>query len=213
MEFTGIIISAVFAYMTRNIKLNKALKLLFLYFILSEIFKQLMLFKINGYYDFWYFPFQLCSLPLYLIPLYLITGKRYFLSFLSDFCLLGGIFAFLDTSGMYYDFAALTLNSYLWHYMMIYLGIFLKFNIEADDLKEEIIIYLCCLIIAEIINFSFKAANMFYISPFHKMNQLVFKDIALYTSQYFSIFLYCLMQIAGALSINKLCKLFHKNVK
>lgn len=201
------------AYYLRNRKLNRVLKLLFLYFILSEIFKQIMLHIINGCFDFWYFPFQLCSLPLYLIPLYLLTQKKYLLNFLSDFCLLGGIFAFFDTSGMHYVSNILTVNSYLWHYVLIYLGFFIKLNTEGNDFRYEIMIYLICIIIATVINVLFKDANMFYISPYHRMNQLVFRDISLNIGQNLTRIFYCLMQITGAYFINNLCKFFHINVK
>ena len=209
MEFVGIAASLILAYVLRNKGLNRTLRFLFLYFVLSEIFKQTVLFKLNGYYDFWYFPFQLCSLPLYLIPLYFLTNKEYILNFLSDFCLLGGIFAFFDTSGMHYDSNILTVNSYLWHYIIIYLGFFIKLNTEDNDFRYEIMIYLICIIIATVINILFKDANMFYISPYHNMNQLVFRDISLNIGQNLARILYCFVQITVAYFINRICKFFH----
>ena len=76
--------------------------------ILSELWKQWTLtFHLNnGYYDWWYFPFQLCSIPMYICTaLPFVHGlkiRRCLLAFLMDFGLLGGIFAFFDTSGMHY---------------------------------------------------------------------------------------------------------------
>ncbi|MGN1406338.1 MAG: hypothetical protein ACI4WM_08685 [Erysipelotrichaceae bacterium] len=208
MEFMGIAVSLLLAYLLRNKDLNRTLSFLFLYFAFSEVFKQTVLFKLNGYYDFWYFPFQLCSLPIYIIPLYFLTQKEYILNFLSDFCLLGGIFAFFDTSGMHYDLSILTANSYLWHYVLIYLGFFLKLNTKDNDFRYEIIIYLMCITVATAINLTFKDANMFYMSPYHKMNQLVFKEISNYSGQTFTKILYCFMQITGAYIINRICKFF-----
>lgn len=43
---------------------------------------------------------------------------------LMDFSLLSGIGAFLDTSGMHYPLPALTCHSYLWHLLLIAVGIF-----------------------------------------------------------------------------------------
>lgn len=210
MEFTGIIISLVLAYILRNKDLNRILKLLFLYFAFSEAFKQTVLFKLNGYYDFWYFPFQLCSLPLYLIPLYFLSKKKYFLNFLSDFCLLGGICAFIDTSGMHYDFSILTINSYLWHYLLIVTGMVIKFDVKDEDFRYEMMVYLISIVIATVINLLFQDANMFYISPYHRMNQLVFRDISIYLGQNFTKLFYCFMQLTGAYFINRLCNFFIK---
>ena len=40
--------------------------------LLMEIWKQLMIWKVEfgGRYEIWYFPFQLCSMPMYLCLMY-----------------------------------------------------------------------------------------------------------------------------------------------
>lgn len=94
--------------------------------LLSEIWKQWLLTKIYGSYQVWYFPFQLCSLPLYLCPLMVVLPEKWqdrIRTFLMTFTLLGGAAAFLDTSGMQYPLSALTLHSYLWHIVLIIIGI------------------------------------------------------------------------------------------
>ena len=80
----------------------------------SEIWKQWTLTFVlgGGSYNWWYFPFQLCSVPMYLLLLLPVVHasrlRRIFLTFLMDFSLLSGIGAFLDTSGMHYPLPALT---------------------------------------------------------------------------------------------------------
>lgn len=209
MIIAGILMATLCAFIFKNMNIKKVLLVLDVYFLLSEIFKQVLLFYVNGYIDLWYFPFQLCSLPLYLIPLYLFTGKKFFLDFMSDFSLLGGFFAFFDTSGMQYGLSILTINSYLWHFLLIYLGIFLKIKEKESDFKKEIFLYLATILIATLINISFKSANMFYISPYHNMNQVIFMDIGLIIGQNKTKFFYCFMQLFGAYLINTLCKSFH----
>ena len=77
--------------------------------LLSEIWKQYCLtYIINDQtYNWWYFPFQLCSIPMYVcLILPWCNSPRIrgvLLAFLMDFGLLGGIFTFLDTTGMYYS--------------------------------------------------------------------------------------------------------------
>lgn len=74
----------------------------------SEIWKQWTLTFVlgGGHYNWWYFPFQLCSVPMYLLLLFPVFHashvKRIFCTFLMDIGLLSGIGAFLDTSGMHY---------------------------------------------------------------------------------------------------------------
>ena len=74
--------------------------------LLSEIWKQYCLtYIVNpGSYDWWYFPFQLCSIPMYvclLLPFAVPESiHRAMEAFLMDFGLLGGIFAFFDTCGI-----------------------------------------------------------------------------------------------------------------
>ena len=73
---------------------------------ISEIYKQLFLYEIvnGGRYDWWYFPFQLCSIPMYLcllLPLLSFSGLQSLrlavYTFLQDFGLLGGVMALLDS--------------------------------------------------------------------------------------------------------------------
>ena len=70
------------------------------FLLTSEILKQLLLTFVmnNGHYNLWYFPFQLCSLPMYLLVLYPFfhtePARNTILGFLSTYNLLGGIAAF-----------------------------------------------------------------------------------------------------------------------
>mgnify|MGYP003373557391 CR=1 FL=1 len=100
-----------------------------IFMCVSELWKQYTLtFRINGgYYDWWYFPFQLCSIPMYLLVFFPVFRRSHiksvFFTFLMDYSLLGGICVFLDTSGMYYPLASLTVHSWLWHILIIIAGI------------------------------------------------------------------------------------------
>ena len=161
-----------------------------IYFLFSEILKQLLLYRENGFYDWWHFPFQLCSMPLYDLPLYLFLRKRNdslakaVATFMMAYGALGGTIVFLDTSGLHFRNAFLTFNSYLWHIMMIILSVFLYRNVKTDlsarGYRSVCLIYLIHALIATILNVMLKrygSINMFYISPYEKMNQIVFKEI------------------------------------
>ena len=146
---SGLAAAALAAWLACRLPLKKQnllLNLLAALFPLSEIWKQLLLTWVNGgVYRWWYFPFQLCSMPLYLLPLRQLLAlclrqslalrlrrvpllswlSSVLTDFLADFGLLAGLFAFADQTGMRYPLPALTLHSYLWHFAMIFLGLFL----------------------------------------------------------------------------------------
>ena len=110
-------------------RIEKALFFIGIFLFISEILKQLLLtFVVNaGHYNLWYFPFQLCSLPMYLLVLYPFfhteSARNTILGFLATYNLLGGIAVFFDTSGMHYPLLILTVHSYLWHILLIITGI------------------------------------------------------------------------------------------
>ena len=99
-----------------------------LFMLSGEIWKQLTLTFIlgGGQYNWWYFPFQLCSIPMYILLLYpwirRTALKQALLAFLMCYGLLGGIAVFADTTGLHYPLPALTAFSYGWHILLIVLG-------------------------------------------------------------------------------------------
>ena len=72
-----------------------------LFLLLTELYKQCFLYFIidHGHYDWWFFPFQLCSLPMYLcllLPAFKPGPKKTAVyTFLQDFNLLGGLAALI----------------------------------------------------------------------------------------------------------------------
>ena len=108
-------------------------RLFFLFGLLmlcSEVWKQLTLtFPVgHGVYNLWYFPFQLCSIPMYIFLVLPFVRpekiRQALLCFLMCYALLGGIAVFADTSGLHYSYAPLTVHSYLWHFLMIGTALF-----------------------------------------------------------------------------------------
>lgn len=193
--------------------MKKYIRFLFvcgLVMLFSEIWKQYCItFIINEhFYNWWYFPFQLCSIPMYLcllLPFMPENIKEVFLTFLMTFGLMGGSFTFLDTSGLHYPYAPLTVHSYLWHILLIIIGITTGLSRRkkntAGTFPGSVLCYLTCCVIATLFNIvfhSYGTINMFYISPYYKMGQKVFKDIAVYTGNAAAILIYIGANIAGA---------------
>lgn len=190
-----------------NSKEKRVLFLFWLFFAGSEIIKQILLTSSKGFYDVWYFPFQLCSMPIYLLPFALLLPEekgRSIGGFLADYSLLGGVMVFLDQSGLHYDLPVLTIHSYLWHILLIILGLYIRRKKIRSSFWEETKIFLLLVIIAEFINFLFREmTNMFYVSLWMPMGQIVFRDIAVYTGNTVSILLYILSIILGAFFLHK----------
>jgi len=188
---------------------------------LSEIWKQITINLVlgaagEGQYDWWYFPFQLCSTPMYLcllLPLAGRKGKENFfdaiLTYLATFGLLAGIFTFVDTSGFSeLGYLPLTIHSWGWHILMVLMGVFCFAWLSSNgrnNLTGAVGLFLSGCVIAEGVNLTAgrqHLINMFYISPLLKMNQACFKDIAEYLGNGWGIFVYIVTIIAGAVTID-----------
>ncbi len=176
----------------------------------SELWKQYTLtFPIGGgSYNWWYFPFQLCSIPMYvclLLPWVHSRRLRQVLTaFLVDFGMLGGIFAFFDTSGMHYGYLPLTVHSFAWHILLILLGLAAALSDRCaaawKDYAGSVCLYLACCLAATGINLLFDrhgTINMFYINPDYPMTQKVFSDIAAVLGDTAGILIYISATLAG----------------
>ena len=206
----------------------------------SEVWKQFTLTFVigGGRYNCWYFPFQLCSIPMYILLAYpwlrRSNTRRTLLTFLMCYCLLGGVAVFADTSGLHYPLRALTIHSYLWHILLIILGVtagitylrLLRANkkkaLFSRSLKTAFplrpflyssLLYLACCLIAELLNLSldrFGTINMFYINPDYQMQQVVFRDLLPILGNTGVILFYIASTILGAFILFLVWKLIFR---
>lgn len=179
--FIGIPLAILLALALRKIS-KKTEKRLFLTvgiaLIISEIFKQLAFTAIEGTYRFDLIPFQLCSIPMYLCILMpmIPDGKiqRAMRTFIATFGLMGGVASYIAPGTMCRDWLELTLHSFLWHLILIFLGFYVFFShntkIQKGDFPGAEILYLSLCAVAFLINLIFINApgvpvNMFYVGP------------------------------------------------
>lgn len=182
-----------------------------------ETYKQGFLYfvEFNEVYDWWYFPFQLCSIPMYLCLLYPFSGKfsGILASFIQDYGLLGGIMALLVPDGLMHPYWTMTLHGFLWHFLLIFSGIFCTFSGASDQstrgfLKTVPLFFTCCLI-AIFINIAagpLSDADMFYISPYHPSSQPVFHRFSLALGILPGILLYIGAILLGAFLVHLGCR-------
>ena len=175
-----------------------------------ELYKQLFLYWIvnDGCYDWWYFPFQLCSVPMYLCLLLPLASQRLrpvFCTFIQDFGLLGGVMALLEPSGLMHPYWTLTLHGFLWHFVLIFLGLFCSMRGLGGKSRRRFLaslpLFLLCCVIATAVNVlshPYGNADMFYISPYYPNGQVIFHQIALAAGTLPGNLLYILSIILGA---------------
>ena len=200
----------------RSVK--RIMLMLAVFFPVTEVIKQAILLGDSGGYQVWYFPFQLCSMPIYLLPLAVLTQKeemrRLLLCFLGDFMLVGGIAVLFDTSGLFYEIPILTFHSFLWHRRMVLLALLIlsgrDYVTSTAMMAKETAIYLLLAFIALILNCflsRFGPIDMFYISPFTRMRQVVFSDIASVTGDPVAKIIYMLATVLAAAAVKQTVKM------
>ena len=116
----GFAVCGLLAWKLRNISDKIANRILFLCGLvlsLSEVFKQFFCYYViaDGTYHWGEFPFQLCSIPMYLclVTPWLKPGKarRALYGFMVLYNLLGGAISFTEPSGLLHSQLFLTIHS------------------------------------------------------------------------------------------------------
>ena len=161
--------------------------------LLSEIFKQLFVFHVvsGGIYNYWYIPFQLCSVPMYLcILLPLLKGKARdtVLTFMAGYTFVSASAALIYPEDMLRPYIVLTLQSFDWHGVLLFISLMIVLSGMADltfrGWLRSTWLFLALSAVAIVINvvteissaasgYVHGYANMFYLSPYHVSNQPV----------------------------------------
>ena len=159
-----------------------------------EIYKQLFLYVIvnDMQYNFWYFPFQLCSTAMYLcilLPVLSRAAQNTVLTFLFDFSLPGALLALVFPEDFLRTYVSLTLHGFIWHGMLVYIaftvwysGLF-KHSWQAYFRAAGLYLFLAGCAVGLNVLFQPYARpgawpNLFYLSPYMKTGQFFFRDIA-----------------------------------
>ncbi len=188
---TGVLAAVFLAWALRKLPeraLFRVLGALGVLLAASEAFKQLFLYEIvyHRQYAWWYFPFQLCSLPLYFCPWFpWLRGGRLreaLLTFLMSFNLLGGLAALAYPSDLLHPYVFWTWHGFLWHIALVFLGCLVGFHRTAvpDRSPRQ---FACALpvwgisvILAVGLNVLLHGkgeVNLFYSSPYYRSGQPV----------------------------------------
>lgn len=183
-------------------KLVKALNVTGWLLAALEVYKQFFLYYIvnGGAYDWWYFPFQLCSVPMYLcilLPVMVPTLQRTFLTFMGGYTFVSAVATLIYPEDILRSYTALTLHGFVWHGILLFISLLIlitgKFDSDARRLIKvaELFAVMCLLaimvnVVAEPLAQAIHAANsrgihsyaaMFYLNPFHISPQPVISSI------------------------------------
>lgn len=216
--FVGLAVCILLAYVLRKTgkRGNRiVLTSVGVFLLLTEIYKQLFYYYHigEGSYQWWIFPFQLCSVPMYLclIAPWLKEGKvqAAMYHFMTTFNLLGGIMAFAEPSGIIHGYWTLTLHAFVWHMILIFVGLYLiasgRGAKTVKDYLSSVVLFLVLAVIAFVINLLFwdvsgGTIKMFYVGP--AISPLaVFKDIATNCGWYVNTPIYLVAVSLGAFLI------------
>ncbi len=162
-----------------------------------EIYKQLVFsMSVDGEmatwdYQWYAFPFQLCSTPLYVLPfvVFLKDGKvrDAMISFISTFSFFGGLAVFFYPNDVFVGTAGINIQTMIHHGLQIVFGIyFVVHNRKKLDHKyylKGIPVFAVLVTIALLANvILYKAGledtfNMFYISPYYECSLPILSEV------------------------------------
>ena len=170
--------------------------------VLLEAYKQLFLYYVvnGGAFDFWFFPFQLCSIPMYLCVLLPFLKKRSrctFMTFMGGYTFVSALATLIFPEDILRPYITMTAHGFIWHGLLLFISllIFLTGSGDADirGLRRAAFLFLILCVIAVSINIAaeqimpaIRAAHpaishdwaaMFYLNPFHISPQPVISDI------------------------------------
>lgn len=206
-----------------------------IFLIVIEVLKQCVqsLDVVDGLAEWDYswrnFPFQFCSVPMYL---YVIAGifrkgkvNETILCFLATFALFGGAAVCIYPSTVLSSKLFLSIHTMIWHGSMLIIAVMLLVTntvpLTFKSVLKALIVFVAVVIVAQAMNFAWhfwgnpdKTFSMMYISPYYSCDIPVLHDIK--EKVPYLVFLLCYiigfakaasLVMGAAIGINKLYKL------
>lgn len=98
--------------------------------LLGEVFKQLFWYEFYGYYRWEIFPFQFCSVPIYVSLFAAVVPwakvREFCYRFLAFFGIIGGLVVMaVPTAVLHTYFVPISIHSMVWHSILVAMGVYL----------------------------------------------------------------------------------------
>ena len=211
----GFALCGILAWKLRNLGDKAANRILFgigLFLGIFEVLKQLFYYYalMDNSYSWGDFPFQLCSIPIYLclIAPWLKPGKlqRGMYSFMVLYNLLGGAISFAEPSGLLHGHWFLTIHALVWHMVLVFIGLFICFSKRGGNQQHDYIgatmtfIALCgiAFLLNCFVQFGLgESMNMFFVGPGNSP-LAVFSLFSEWFGWYINTFIYIFAVCLGA---------------
>ncbi len=157
-------------------------------------------------YQWYAFPFQFCSTPMYLMFIAGICKKNLFrdslYSYLATFALFGGFVVMLYPGDVFTTTIFINIHTMFWHASMVVVGFLIWATNSIENTQKTFLkafcVFLSMIALAMLANYIWKWSggietgqtfNMFYISPFYKSTLPLVSII--YNNAPYIIFLLC----------------------
>ncbi len=179
-----------------NKKLDKMVFIFGIILLVIEVYKQIIYTYVHndGSYQWYAFPFQFCSTPMYvclLLPFIKNENiKEAMYGYIAIFGSIAGIMVMIYPEDVFIRTLSICLQSMIWHSSMVILGIFILVKkYDASKIKSvvsSLVVFGIFVILAQIMNITFYHAfikdldqtfNMFFISPYFECTLPVFSII------------------------------------
>jgi uncharacterized membrane protein YwaF len=200
--FTAVaaVLAAVFFARRAVIEKNVRRALVFTGWLLLilEVYKQYFLYYIvnEGAFDCWFFPFQLCSMPMYLcmlLPFLKDESRVTLMTFMGGYIFISATATLIYPEDILRPYISLTVHGFIWHGLLLFMSLLIIFTGCTDagprGLRGSAVLFVIQCIIALNINIvaepvmpAIRAAHpsvthdwaaMFYLNPFHVSPQPV----------------------------------------
>ncbi len=173
-----------------DITLRRILLVMWLIMLFFEVYKQLHFsFRVESYdwgeyihwqYDFWVFPFQFCSTPIYLLPILVFVKEGKFRNAISaymvTFSLLAGLIVMIYPGDVFSATTSINIQTMVHHGFQLAIGIFLaahnRHKLSKRFFAWSVAVFTALSAIALILNIVMhhvkpdEGFNMFYINPY-----------------------------------------------
>ncbi len=173
-----VVLALAFAFLfaKTNVSRSGVITVFGVFLLLMEIVKQCLLTYVRGSYSWSDFPWQLCSIPMYVCLIYphLKKGRETAEHFLMVFGFLGGVMSLIFPQSSFYSYLLLTIQSLAWHGILLMLSGYLMMSTSKSRsvgaFRPVAIWYLVTAAVAVLINFftagiSKGESNMFFLGP------------------------------------------------
>ena len=184
--------------------------------VVLEVYKQLFLYYVvnGGAYDWWYFPFQLCSVPMYLcilLPLVPQVVQKTFLTFMGGYTFISAAAALIYPADMLRSYATLTLHGFIWHGLLLFISLLIFFCGASDSsprglLGAALLFGILCVIAITINVAAGPSASMFYLNPYRISLQPLVGDVQKVLGIPAGLILYALVIVAAGSLANVLLR-------